>query len=571
MPELTTNLGLEKPLGNETADIAVINSNMDKVDGEITKKASTTEDGRMSKEDKTKLDGVADSANNYQHPAAHAPSVITQDANNRFVTDAEKATWNAKETPSGAQTKINTHANKTDNPHSVTKAQVGLGSVDNVKQATKADFDAHVGDGGKHPTALSQLNGDSTHRTVTDAEKAAWNGKLNAGAKAADSDKLDGIDSSQFVRNDRNNTINGNLAVNGYLQAKGFVSDTTDTVRVMFPSGGAYRTGTSNVTGAIKITLPASWTSTMLRFTVKVFEYTSRESFDVTVGGYNYITGSRWVNTSAYIIGDAGINRDFTVRFGHDGSKCCVYIGETSSTWSYPQVTVTNFEGGFGRVNNETWNDGWDVSFASSFGTISSTITGTQVGRTVDGNIIWHAGNDGSGSGLDADKLDGLHESTFMRKSANSDLDMNNRVIREVGQIQLTDANTRIDEGANNAIRLRTNSGYVDIGPMNSSHCHFYTDRPNFYFDKDLRVRGEIYAGSSYNQKVWHQGNDGAGSGLDADTVDGCHADTDYNGTAYQLARYDVNKRVYDSNRFGSKTLDEMTWDQYIYTKILGG
>ena len=125
---------------------------------------------------------------------------------------------------------------------------------------------------------------------------------------------------------------------------------------------------------------------------------------------------------------------------------------------------------------------------------------------------------------MDADKLDGLHESTFMRKSANSDLDMNNRAIREVGQIQLTDANTRIDEGANNAVRIQTNKGYVDIGPANSSHCHFYTDRPRFYFDRNLGVKGEIYAGSSYNQKVWHQGNDGAGSGLDADTVDGKHA-----------------------------------------------
>ena len=342
MPELTTNLGLEKPLGNETADIAVINSNMDKVDGEITKKASTTEDGRMSKEDKTKLDGVEDNANNYQHPAAHPAEMITEDAAHRFTTDTEKANWN---------------------------------------------------------------------------------GKLDASAKAVDSDKLDGIDSSQFVRNDRNNTINGNLAVNGYLQAKGFVSDTTDTVRVMFPSGGAYKTGTPSVTGAIKITLPVSWTSTMLRFTVKVFEYASGESFDVTVGGYNYITGSGWVNTSAYIIGDAGINRDFTVRFGHDGSKCCVYIGETSSTWSYPQVTVTDFEGGpGGSINNETWNDGWDVSVASSFGTISSTITGTQVGRTVDGNIIWHAGNDGSGSGLDADKLDGVDSSQFVRNDRNSNI-----------------------------------------------------------------------------------------------------------------------------------------------------
>lgn len=33
---------------------------------------------------------------NPTHPANHPPSIIIQDASNRFVTDTEKATWNAK-------------------------------------------------------------------------------------------------------------------------------------------------------------------------------------------------------------------------------------------------------------------------------------------------------------------------------------------------------------------------------------------------------------------------------------------------------------------------------------------
>jgi hypothetical protein len=39
--------------------------------------------------------------NNYTHPANHPPSIITQDASNRFTTDAEKATWNAKQNALG--------------------------------------------------------------------------------------------------------------------------------------------------------------------------------------------------------------------------------------------------------------------------------------------------------------------------------------------------------------------------------------------------------------------------------------------------------------------------------------
>jgi len=46
------------------------------------------------------LGAKADVADAYVHPANHPASVITQDANNRFVTDVEKTTWNAKQ-PAG--------------------------------------------------------------------------------------------------------------------------------------------------------------------------------------------------------------------------------------------------------------------------------------------------------------------------------------------------------------------------------------------------------------------------------------------------------------------------------------
>ena len=36
------------------------------------------------------------SVTNYTHPSTHSPSIIAQDASNRFVTDTEKSTWNSK-------------------------------------------------------------------------------------------------------------------------------------------------------------------------------------------------------------------------------------------------------------------------------------------------------------------------------------------------------------------------------------------------------------------------------------------------------------------------------------------
>lgn len=60
--------------------------------------------------------------------------------------------------------------------------------------------------------------------------------------------------------------------------------------------------------------------------------------------------------------------------------------------------------------------------------------------------------------------------------------------------------------------RFQTPSGYIDIGPKNGGTCHIYTDRPSFYFNQTLLVNGNT---------VWHGGNDGSGSGLDADLIDG--------------------------------------------------
>lgn len=90
--------------------------------------ATPTTDGLMSKSDKSKLDGVANGANNYVHPSNHPASVITQDANNRFVTDAEKSTWNGKATTSS----VTEAKNRADAAY--TKAEEAFQSASNGKQ-----------------------------------------------------------------------------------------------------------------------------------------------------------------------------------------------------------------------------------------------------------------------------------------------------------------------------------------------------------------------------------------------------------------------------------------------------
>src|SRR5690606_17299055 len=68
-------------------------------------------------------------------------TLIQNHLNNQtiHITQQERNAWNAKETPEGAQAKVDEHAKRTDNPHGVTKAQVGLGSVANYGVASQAE------------------------------------------------------------------------------------------------------------------------------------------------------------------------------------------------------------------------------------------------------------------------------------------------------------------------------------------------------------------------------------------------------------------------------------------------
>ena len=66
--------------------------------------------------------------------------------------------------------------------------------------------------------------------------------------------------------------------------------------------------------------------------------------------------------------------------------------------------------------------------------------------------------------------------------------------------VYLNDTNTRIHEGSGNSVRIQTDSGYVDIGPMNTSYAHFQTDRGQYYFNKRITVDEGVV--QSYNQDL---------------------------------------------------------------------
>lgn len=135
--------------------------------------------------------GIAPIAEYYIEDFETLKAVIQEMADDaeQLLAKLEKKfeTLNNIETKDGAQQKADAaqknaedytdqHAAKTDNPHKVTKSQVGLDKVDNVKQATKAEFDTHNRDDIRHITAdertkwnagqLYKLTDDNGGRTL---------------------------------------------------------------------------------------------------------------------------------------------------------------------------------------------------------------------------------------------------------------------------------------------------------------------------------------------------------------------------------------------------------------------
>lgn len=60
----------------------------------------------MTADERIKLAGIEENANNYVHPDTHTPSEIATDASNRFVTDAQIANWDDKYTKAEVDNKV---------------------------------------------------------------------------------------------------------------------------------------------------------------------------------------------------------------------------------------------------------------------------------------------------------------------------------------------------------------------------------------------------------------------------------------------------------------------------------
>lgn len=158
-----------------------------------------------------------------------------------------------------------------------------------------------------------------------------------------------------------------NPAFTGAATFGGSVSS-ADLVSFPFVNGGSYVTSTSSVTGSLKIKLPAGYTSTTVSFDVDVFEGNPDISFKLRIVGY--LTLSSWASQTITQIGGVA-SRLPNVRFGNDGTSACVWIGELTDTWSFPNINISNVHLGYAAPTS-VWQNPWGISYVTTFDTIKA-------------------------------------------------------------------------------------------------------------------------------------------------------------------------------------------------------
>ena len=158
-------------------------------------------------------------------------------------------------------------------------------------------------------------------------------------------------------------------------------------------------------------------------------------------------------------------------------------------------------------------------------------------------NPYWNSTNDGSGSGLDADLLDGQEGSYYAPVSSStagvahgylalgqltSAMDTTNLDLDIVGNASIRDGYLHFGISSNSYSSWKTR-----IGSANSSTMYIHA--------QGININNTGYASPAVNwltanasefshkgNTIWHAGNDGSGSGLDADLLDGNQASAFY-------------------------------------------
>ena len=155
---------------------------------------------------------------------------------------------------------------------------------------------------------------------------------------------------------------------------------------------------TGTTVGTIKITLPTTWNSTMMNIKLIGYDYNRGNAWELMLGGYNYIGNPTpgWLATNAISTGTPPFT---SIRFGHDGTKCCILLGTVATSWNIQSIEISSLTTTFVGYNY-AFETGWTMGVITD-----------ETGITVTGTPVLNAGTN-------VDTVDGFHMNQDVRIGA---------------------------------------------------------------------------------------------------------------------------------------------------------
>ena len=121
----------------------------------------------------------------------------------------------------------------------------------------------------------------------------------------------------------------------------------------------------TSATGAVVITLPGSHTGnwSMLVLRITAYEYSSNSHCVYYVSGHDWTSG--WYNNG---ITKIGVGKNVRLGYNNSTNKDYVVLGETNSSWSYGHVTVDVMAHPSFYTSSMDITEGWDIRLTTDLG-----------------------------------------------------------------------------------------------------------------------------------------------------------------------------------------------------------
>ena len=332
--------------------------------------------------------------------------------------------------------------------------------------------------------------------------------------------------------------VTGNITVTGTVDGVDIAALNT-TVGTKLPLAGGTLTGDVSFADGAQLDIQTSSTSDyVLRLTdsgVASYDWTFPDTSTIQLA--TNTSSDKTLNVTNAGSGSFGITAEGTIT-------AALFSGSGASLTSLNASNISS--GTIAAARVATLNQNTTGSSASCTGN-SATATKLATARTIAGvsfdgsanislnnNAITNgAGYITSADGGNADQVDSLHASSFLRSDADDtatgNLQLNGQInFNETGNYPVVIGNASGDSTAKLLIRGAA-SPYMQFRENNTDkaylqwHSDGYFRVVNQEDNAQLRIQDDIkfsQDGSNF-YSLWHAGNDGSGSGLDADTLDG--------------------------------------------------